>query len=101
MNAVTPSHRPGRPRRDHRHPRAPRRPGRECFRLTRPTGNTDRDSTMPPMPEHKHNPSTQFNRLDDQITGPVADAIMIYPVAGASSTCPASTARTATRPRTR
>jgi hypothetical protein len=31
------------------------------------------------MPEPKHNLPTQFNRLDDQITGDVLDAIMIYP----------------------
>ena len=31
------------------------------------------------MPEHTHNLPTRFNRLDDQITGPVLDSIMIYP----------------------
>jgi len=31
------------------------------------------------MPERKHDLPTQFNRLDDQITGPVLDSIMIYP----------------------
>jgi hypothetical protein len=31
------------------------------------------------MPERKHNLPAQFNRLDDQITGPVVDAIMISP----------------------
>lgn len=31
------------------------------------------------MPEPTHNLPTQYNRLDDQITGPTLDAIMIYP----------------------
>jgi hypothetical protein len=31
------------------------------------------------MPEPEHNLPTQFNRLDDQITGNVLDAIMVYP----------------------
>jgi hypothetical protein len=31
------------------------------------------------MPEPEHNLPTQFNRLDDQITGPVLDAMMVYP----------------------
>jgi hypothetical protein len=31
------------------------------------------------MPEPKRNLPTQFNRLDDQITGNVLDAIMVYP----------------------
>jgi hypothetical protein len=31
------------------------------------------------MPAPEHNLPTQFNRLDDQITGYVLDAIMIYP----------------------
>jgi hypothetical protein len=31
------------------------------------------------MPERGHNLPTNFNRLDDQITGPVLDAIMVYP----------------------
>jgi len=31
------------------------------------------------MAERKHNLPTQFNRLEDQITGPVLDSIMVYP----------------------
>ena len=31
------------------------------------------------MPEPQHNLPTQYNQLDDQITGTVVDAIMIYP----------------------
>jgi len=31
------------------------------------------------MPERKHKLPTVFSRLDDQINGPVLDAIMIYP----------------------
>ena len=33
---------------------------------------------MPPMPERKHNLPTMFSRLDDQITGDVAEAIVIH-----------------------
>ena len=31
------------------------------------------------MPERKHNLPSRFSRLDDQITGPVLDAIVIRP----------------------
>jgi hypothetical protein len=31
------------------------------------------------MPEREHNLPTQFNRLDDQITRPVVDSIMVCP----------------------
>jgi hypothetical protein len=31
------------------------------------------------MPERKHNLPTQFNQLDDEITGTVLGSIMVYP----------------------
>jgi hypothetical protein len=31
------------------------------------------------MPEPKRNLPTRYNQLDDQITGPVLDAVMVYP----------------------
>ena len=34
---------------------------------------------MPAMPERKHNLATSYQRLDDQTTGDVIDAIVINP----------------------
>jgi hypothetical protein len=31
------------------------------------------------MPERKHNLQSRYDRLDDQITGPVLDSIVIHP----------------------
>ena len=43
--------------------------------------------SLRPMPERKHNLLDGYDRLDDQITGDVADSIVIHPTPAATAGC--------------
>ena len=47
------------------------------------------------MPERKHNLTSRYERLEDQITTDVLDSIAAHPRSDGRSICPASTAQTA------
>ena len=53
------------------------------------------------MPESEHSLPTRYDRLGDQIDGPVLDAIVVHPQSRGSLSLPGEYRRTAGRLRTR